>query len=62
MAKVFKVKTTKVISSVPIGYEIQVISNQSSKPLESEIRKALYDAGFKGVNGTSISESSYTVS
>jgi hypothetical protein len=62
MAKAFKVKTTKTIGSVPIGYEIQVISNQSSKPLESEIRKALMDAGFKNLNGTSISESSYTVS
>ena len=62
MAKAFKVKTTRVIGSVPIGYEIQVVSNQSSKPLESEIRKALTDAGFKNLNGTSISESAYTVS
>jgi hypothetical protein len=64
MAKAFKVKFTKSIGSLPNGYEIQVISDQSSKPTENEIRKALEAAGFKGfTGGTVLSISgSYTVS
>jgi hypothetical protein len=53
MAKAFKVKFKRGISNVvPSGLEVQVVSN-SSKPTESQIKKALEDAGYK-VGGNSI--------
>lgn len=64
MAKAFKVKFTKSIGTLPNGYEIQVVSTQSSKPTETEIRKALEAAGFKGFTGGTVFSISnaYTVS
>ena len=65
MAKAFKVKFKRKVysnseNSIPEGYEIQVISNQS-KPSETEVKEALEKAGiWKKSLSTSIT-GAYTI-
>ena len=46
MAKVFTIRTTSSLSSIPKGYTFQVLANSSSCVTTTELEKALIKEGF----------------
>ena len=61
MAHCFKLRTKKSYCKVPKGFEIQVVTNQSSMPTTTELKEALMKAGFNAAESSMFGSTDFEI-